>query len=130
MAIKLLSNPGAGPGTIGKLLAKHMGPHLKPAVLIKLTNTTRTAGAVSGGLNPTSVEYKARGFVGALDVKYIDGTTVIATDVKISLLAATIGGGQIPTDADKVRIEGTTYRVIRILGRDPDAAMYTMAARK
>lgn len=130
MAIKLLSNPGAGPGAIGKLLAKHMGPQLKPATLIKATNTTRTSGAVSGGLHPIETSYAARGFLSTLDVNLADGTTVLVDDVKVSLLAATIAGGQVPRAGDKVLIEGTTYRVIRILGRDPDAAMYTMAARK
>lgn len=128
--MKLLSNPGAGPGQLGKLLAKHLGKHVKPATLIKVSNTTRTAGAVSGGLNPSETGYRARGWLEAYDEKLVDGTTVLQGDVKISLLAATIASAQRPQTGDKITIEGTTYRVIAVPGRDPDAAVYKAQARK
>lgn len=124
MAVKLLS------GFIARQLAKGLGKHVKPATLIKPTNTTRTTGAVSGGLNPTEASYAAKGWVEAYEARFIDGTTVKIDDRRISLLGATISSGQVPTAGDKITIESATYRVIGVPGRDPDSAVYECQGRK
>lgn len=124
MAARLLS------GFIAATLGKHLGPHVKAATLIKVTNATRTAGAVSAGLNPTEASYSARGWIEAYDAKYIDGTAIKQDDRRISLLGATIASGQVPVQGDKVTIEGVTYRVIGVPNRDPDAAVYELQGRK
>lgn len=114
-------------GFIAKQVGKLLGPQVKPATLIKVTNGVRTT--ASGGTHPTTTSYAARGFVEGLAAVDIDGTLITRTDVKVCLLAATIAGGQKPSNGDKVTIEGTTYTVLALLDRDPDAAMYSLAAR-
>lgn len=115
-------------GFIAKQLAKRLGKHVLPAVLIKVVNTTRTPGAVSAGLNPTETSHKARGWIESYEAKFIDGTTIRAEDRKVSLLGASIAGKKIPVQGDRVTIEGTTYRVIAV-SRDPDAAAYELQSR-
>jgi len=117
-------------GFIAKTLGKHLGKQVKPATLIKIANTARTPGAVSGGLNPTETAHKARGWIEAYDARLVDGTTIKQDDRKIALLGATIAGGAVPTQGDKVTIEGTTYRIIGVPERDPDAATYVCQGRK
>jgi hypothetical protein len=116
-------------GFIAKQIAKNLGPQVKAAVLVKVTNGARTAGAVSGGLNPTEASYAARGFVDTYDARLVDGTTIRQEDRKVSLLGASIAGGQVPAQGDKVTIEGATYRVLAV-ARDPDGAVYTCQGRK
>jgi hypothetical protein len=117
-------------GFIAKTIGRVLGPQVKAATLIKVTNTTRTAGSVSGGLNPTEASYAARGWVEAYDAKRIDGTTVRQEDRRISLLGAKIASGQVPVQGDKITIEGATYRIVGVPGRDPDAAVYECQGRK
>lgn len=116
-------------GFIAKQLAKNLGPQVKAATLIKVTNGTRTPGAVSGGLSPTEASYAARGFVDTYNATLVDGTTIRQDDRKVSLLGASIAGSQVPAAGDKVTIEGATYRVITV-ERDPDGAVYTCQGRK
>jgi len=117
-------------GFIAKQIAKNLGPQVKAATLIKVANTARTSGQASAGLNPTETSYAARGWVEGYDEKFVDNTTVKMGDRKVSLLGSTIAGGQVPAQGDKVTIEGTTYRVIAVPGRDPDAAVYELQVRR
>lgn len=115
-------------GFIAKQIAKNIGPQVKPATLIKVTNGQRIPGQVSSGTNPVETSYAARGFVEAFTIRLFDGTLVQTDDKKISLLGGTIAGGQVPIVGDKVTIEGGTYRITGILERDPDGAMYVVQA--
>lgn len=124
MATRLLS------GTIARKLAQKLGKHLKPATLIKVTPGTRTPGAVSGGTNPTEASHRARGMVETVTIAPVPGSTVRRTQIQVSLLGKTIAGGVEPSVGDKVTIEGATYRLTEIVGRDPDGAMWTFAATK
>lgn len=111
-------------GFIAKQLGKYMGKQVLPATLIKLTNTTRTTGAVSGGLHPTETSYAARGWIEKWSGERIPGSTARREARQVALLGATIAGGQVPIVNDKVTIEGTTYRITEVPERDPDAAVW------
>lgn len=113
-------------GFIAKQIGKHLGKEVKPSTLIKVANATRTSGAVSGGLNPTETPYTARGWVEEWEGGLVEGSTVRREARKVALLGATIAGGQIPAQGDKVTIEGTTYRIASIDERDPDAAVWVL----
>src|SRR5262249_45352856 len=93
--VKLLS------GFIAKQVARGLGKHVKPATLIKVTNTTRTPGAVSAGLNPTETGYRARGWIETYGSAYVPGSTTRREARQVGLLGASIQGKQIPTTGDK-----------------------------
>ena len=114
-------------GFIAKQIAKKLGPQLKPATLVKVTPGTRTT--ASGGLHPTSANYAARGFVESYSEQDIDGTIITRQDRKVSLLGQSITGGQVPSSSDLILIEGITYTILNVPGRDPDAAIYECQCR-
>jgi hypothetical protein len=113
-------------GTIARRLGQKLGPHVKPATLIKLTPTARTPGSPSAGLNPTQAEYAARGWIEEWEDGYVESSTTRKKARKVALLGGTIAGGKTPTPNDKVRIEGVTYTVTGIAERDPDAAVWVL----
>jgi hypothetical protein len=117
-------------GGIAKQVAKALkGAKMTlPATLIKVTPGTRTPGNISGGTNPTTASYAARGFVADYTAFELANTLIQASDRKISLLGATIASGAIPAADDMVTIDGATYRIMRVK-RDPAAAVYELQAR-
>lgn len=130
MAVKLTN------GTIARTLAKHLGKVVSAATLIKVSNTTRTPGAVSGGLNPTETSYRAKGWIEKYGTEFVDGSTTRREVRKVALLGASIAGGQVPTGGDKVSIAerpgepAVTYWVTSIEERDPDAAVFVLDVTK
>lgn len=115
------------PKTIARILGKSLA--VKSATLSRITPGARTAGAVSGGTNPTTATYAARGFVATLRKKKIGGTDVEETDRVVCLLAATIADGQKPKTGDKIAIDGSAMRVIDV-ERDPFGATYLCLCRE
>lgn len=118
-------------GPIAKQVAKALqkaGLTL-PATLTKATAGTRTPGDISGGTNPSTTDYAAQGYIDSYAIALIDGTLILENDRKITLLGASIAGGVTPANGDKITIDGTTYRVIRV-DRDPASATYSCQARE
>ena len=116
-------------GFIAKQIGKQLGKQLLDATLIKVTAGARTTGSLAGGPNATEASYAAKGMIEHFSTFSIANSLVSGSDRKVSLLGATIAGGQVPTSTDKITIEGTTYRIINVLDRDPDAAMYVCQCR-
>lgn len=118
-------------GKIAKLVDKSIkkAKLYKPAVLIRETAGVRTPGSYSAGTNPITVSYACRGLVGTFATDDIDGTLIIATDLKVTLLGASLPAGIVPTDGDSVTIEGATYSIVHV-DRDPASAVYELVARK
>lgn len=102
---------------------------VKAATLIKVTPGTRTPGSLSSGTNPTETSYQCSGFVESYSTFAIANSLAGASDRKISLFAATIPGGVVPDSGDKIIIDGTTYRVQDITGRDPAGALFECRCR-
>ena len=98
------------------------------AVLIKVTSGTRTVGVLTGGLNPTEASYACKGFIDNYAARQYDNELILQGDRKITLLGASIAGAQVPSIADKVTIEGTTWNIVGVV-RDPAAATYECQAR-
>lgn len=96
--------------------------------LIKTTPGQRVDGALTAGTNPTSNSFPARGFVDVYRDSAIDGTLVKKSDRKVVILGASIAGGQVPTQGDKVVAENLTYEVIDV-ARDPAGATYECQCR-
>lgn len=102
-----------------RLIARKMRRVSKPAVLIKVTAGTRTAGSPAGGTNPTEASYAARGWVTTTRKEKIGGTLVEQNDRVVALLGATIASAQVPTTKDKLTILSKTQRIV---GVDVDLA--------
>ena len=119
-------------GKIAKQVAKAIKAAKldKPATLIKVTNGAHTSGALSAGMNPTEASYSCRGWVESYSSYAIANSLASAQDRKVSLLGASLPSGIVPADTDKITIEGVTYRILQITGRDPAGAVYECQARK
>lgn len=119
---------------VAELVAEHLGPRVLPAVLIK-------PGAPGGRdpANPTRIlppgeptRLPCRGFIEHFSSASIDGSLIKAGDRKVTLLANTIPGGAVPEPGarkDQVEIEGDTWAVHDIIGRDPAGATYVLQVR-
>lgn len=112
-------------GEIGSAL----GPELLAATLHKQSAGTRTPGSLTGGNNPTEVDYSARGIIEDYDDDRIDGTVILQGDRRILLLGSTIASSQVPSQGDAITIEGTRYEIVGPVKRDPAAASYVCQVR-
>lgn len=93
-------------------------------VLIKRTSTGRTPGNLTGGRNPTDASHSFQGFVENRNEVRSGGTLVSAAGQFVSILGATLPSGITPESGDQIEIEGTTFNVLGVPGRDPAAAVY------
>jgi hypothetical protein len=107
---------------------KAMGPGLLDATLTVVTPGTRTAGSLSGGVNPTTTTHTAKGFIEDYKDFQIDETIIQRGDRMVLLLGDSIFPAAIPTPGDRVNIESEDFNVVNVT-RDPAAATYTMQVR-
>ncbi len=117
---------------IAALIKKHMAAGVLPAILIKVTEGTRTTLAVTEGNKPTEVPHACRGFVDTQNLRNVSGTLVTGGQKVVVLLGDTINNGNtIPALGDKITIEGNTYLIPDdgTIARDPAAATYTCTVR-
>lgn len=110
---------GAAAGRFGGMLG------VQPCVLIKVTPGTATPGSLIDGTNPVETNYPALGKVDAYDPTDIDGTLIVATDRRITLIGSSLPAGITPVPGDKVTIAGTTYRIKPPIGGDGIGGVYS-----
>lgn len=101
---------------IAKIIAANFSKFGKPlkvtsCTLIKSTPGTRTPGAISGGTNPTTSQFKALGMVADYSAYYIANGLVSQGDRKVTLFGASIQGGAVPEPGDRVAIGGETLTI-------------------
>ncbi len=114
---------------VAKILGQTFGSKVSSVTLVKVVAWDRQAGQLTSGVNPTTQDYSARGFVEDYKDQFIDGTIIQRGDRKITLLGDTIASKAIPEAGDKLRI-GEDSLVIVNVARDPASATYTCQARK
>jgi hypothetical protein len=105
-------------------IAKAFSGQLLSGTLTKTIPGTRTPGNLTGGNNPTSVPYSFEGFIENKTEVRKGGTLVSSGGKMVSILGGSLPAGIVPASADEVTIEGTTYKILAIEGRDPAAALY------
>lgn len=111
---------------IAKLIHDNMSSGLLVATLTKVAPTTRTAGQLTGGRNPTTTDYACRGFIDRKNRKTQDGELTRDGTMTIVLIGNSIDGGNTaPEIGDYVTIEGTVFS-IDALDRDPAGATFTL----
>lgn len=115
---------------------KALGPGLLDATLTKVVAGTRTGGSLTAGTNPTTTTHTAKGFIdeysdfqrGGQTPGDEDNTLIQDGDRKVTLLGESIDPAAVPEAGDRVTIEGTEFRIIRVK-RDPAGATYECQSR-
>lgn len=92
------------------------------ATLTKVTPGTRTPGSLTGGTNPTTANFAAKGFRDSLS-RLQPNTRVREANGLILLLGASIAGLNVPEPGDSITIESETFEILAV-DRDPAAAVY------
>lgn len=93
------------------------------ATLHKRCAGTRTPGNLTGGVNPTFVDYSCRAFLERkTDIRIAD-TLVSQDGDRLSIFGNSIHPIT-PETGDEVTIENQRFTVTRIRSRDPAAALY------
>lgn len=79
--------------------------------------------------NPTTtwVDHACTGFLDTFAARDIDGTLILATDVKAFVVCSSLD--ITPTTTDRLVANGTTYTIINVQ-RDPAGAAWVVQARK
>lgn len=114
---------------ISGIIAQEIGPGVLPATLIVVTPGTRSATASTSGSVPTESLITGRGFIDDYSERLVDGTVVQRGDKKITLIGDTFTGFPVPKPGDKVTIEGSQFRIVGPVKRDPAAATYECQCR-
>ena len=109
-------------------IARGLGNKLLPAILTKMTETTRTTGSLTAGTNPLTTDYPCRGFIEDYSDYDLANTIIQTSDRKITILGGTLPVNIVPMNGDKITIENTLYTIIRVK-RDPAGATYTLQSR-
>lgn len=119
---------------IAGLVNEHLSPGLLPATLKKWggqTGGTRPPGELTKppSRNPDST-HSARGMISDFDPReFAESQLLEAGDRKVLLVAESIQPPAEPGSGDTVEIEGGTYRVARVLKRDPAGATFVLQVR-
>lgn len=102
---------------------------VRPGTLTKTTPGTRTPGDLTGGTNPTTTTHTFQGFIDqkAERRKLQIGSTLEARAV--SILGASVSPEAIPEVNDTVEMDGNTYMLVSLIGRDPAEALYEFDAQ-
>lgn len=98
----------------------------RAVTLIKTSPGTRMPGAVTGGTNPTTARFSARGFPQNTSSLLSAGTLIAGVDRVVILLGSTIASGARPDPGDAIELEGSTSVIVAGgVSTDPARAVYT-----
>lgn len=121
---------------IPELVADKLGEHMLEATLTRHRATERDPFVTSGGMQPTSSDYAALGFVKSYDDTVFPGAIVGTDHVIVVLLGASVESDLVPEANDKVTIEHPpesgvmrTFHVEAVKS-DPVGATYKLLARR
>ena len=114
---------------IASIVNDAMGGGMPDAVLIKVTPGGRDPLTPNKQLPETTTRHTAKGFVGEYEEKAFADTTIRRTDRLIHLFGESIQGGAIPQKGDSIEIEGGTWKIEGVPGRDPAGAVYDCQGR-
>ncbi len=119
---------------IAALVDEHLSPGLLPAVLVMAAAAgSRTSGSLTAGPTAgTDSTYTGRGLVDDFEPRdFVNSVLLEAGDRRATLVieSFTPALSRDPKAGDTLEIEGHTYRVARLLSRDPAGATYTLQVR-
>jgi len=115
---------------IAGIVKNAMASTLPIVQLVKKTNGTRVATALTAGTNPKSSTSTARGFTSYFKDSQVNGTTIQKGDRKVLIIGDTLPAGVVPEPADSIIVEGVTMVIVEDgVQRDPAAATYECHVR-
>lgn len=118
-----------GQDIAGKIASAFKGKLLS-GTLSKKAAGTRTPGQLTGGTNPTAATHTFEGFIEDKTEVWRGGTLVARGGKFVTMLGASITPAAEPETGDEVTIEGQTWRIVEITGRDPAAATFQVRVEK
>ena len=93
-------------------------------VLVRETAGERDPAKLTAPRLKTITRHNFKGFLENRSDKYRDGTLIEQGGEMASLLGASLPSGIVPEDGDRIEIEGHSFRINSVPGRDPAAAIY------
>lgn len=118
---------------IAGLVHEHLSPGLLPVTLQKwgAQGTSRVEGELTKPpARAADSTHTARGIISDFTpVEFSSSQLLQAGDRKVMLVGDSITPPVEPGTGDTVQIEGVTYRVARVLKRDPAAATFVLQVR-
>lgn len=109
---------GAAAGRFGGMLG------VQSCTLIKVSPGTATPGSLIDGTNPVETSYPVMGKIDSYDPSDINGTLIVESDRRITLIGSSLPAGVVPVPGDKVTIAGTTYRIKPPISGDGIGGLY------
>lgn len=103
------------------IIAAKLGPRLLPGVLTRSTNTVRTVGQLTGGLNLTTATYSFRGMQELKKFRRTD-TLEWTEGTVVTILGGTCSVS--PQPGDVVSVNGGTALTVSEVRADPARAAY------
>ena len=101
-----------------------------PGTLTKVTVGKRKTGSLSKGTNPKKVASSFRGFLEDRDNIRLPGQLTAVSGRVLVILGGSLPAGVEPEANDTALIEGDTFDIVAIIGRDPAAATYECLVQK
>lgn len=98
--------------------------------LAKQTPGTRTPGSLTSGTNPSEATYAFKGFV-ETQARRRTGSEVESGFAVVTILGASVESSAVPEVNDVVSFDGdaTEWTLLKLLSRDPAAAVYEFSAQ-
>ena len=96
---------------------------LRPAVLTKSVNGTRTPGSLTAGNNPTTTTHNCQAYV-ERSTERVAGTLVETGGMVVGIIGASIAPSAEPEPSDIVTVDGVDYTIDEISEVDPARALF------
>ncbi len=97
--------------------------------LTKVMPGTRTSGSLTEGTNPAETTHTFKGFVDKGNETRFAGQLQTVDGEVVSILGDSLPSGIVPEVNDKVTLESKEYELVKLLQRDPAAALYEFEVR-
>jgi hypothetical protein len=96
---------------------------VRSGTLTKSSAGARTPGDVTAGNNPTTSTHSFKGFV-ETRAQRREGSQVPEGMGVVTILGATVSPAAVPAVNDVATIDGDSYTLLKLISRDPAAAVY------
>ena len=112
---------------IAAVVAREFKGKLLTGTLTKRSAGSRTAGSLTGGVNPSETAHPFEGIVETkTETRREDGGLVTSTGEILTIIGGSLPAGVVPEANDRAELEKVTYDLIELIERDPASAVYRM----
>lgn len=114
---------------IAQIIHQAVSNNVLKGKLKQYKDGARVAGELTDGNHPTGKTYNFRGILDEFSQDEIDGQRILASDRKLLIIGNSLPRGIVPGGGDDAEMEGTPYKVVTLIARDPAAATYVLQVR-